>query len=115
MVDAQVDPITSISTIEVNAFTADDARAIASAMLGYAEALVNQMNERAYKDGLAERRPFRGRGPQRALDAIEDELQAYRNASGSVDPNVVAQSKLKVIEGLSDRTRAGRGDHRPAD
>ena len=53
MADAEVDPITSISTIDVNAFSAEDASAIASAMLGYAEALVNEMNERAYKDGVA--------------------------------------------------------------
>ncbi len=100
MADAEVDPITSISTIEVNAFTAEDARAIASAMLGYAEALVNQMNERAYKDAVAnaERSVTEAKGQ---LDAVEEALRVFRNETGSVDPNLVAGSKLKVIEGLS--------------
>ena len=94
MADAEVDPITSISTIEVNAFTAEDARAIASAMLGYAEALVNEMNERAYKDGLAnaDRSVTETQGQ---LDSAEEALRAFRNETGSVDPNLVAQSKLK--------------------
>jgi len=100
MVNAEVDPITSVSTIEANAFTADDARAIIVAMLGYAEALVNQMNGRAYKDGLANADRFVAEA-QDQLNAIEVELKNYRNRSGSVDPNMVAQSKLKVIEGLS--------------
>lgn len=100
MADVKVDPITDISTIEVNAFTAEDARAVVTAMLGYAEALVNQMNQRAYDDGLADadRSVAEAQGQ---LDAVEQALQAFRNASGSVDPNLVAQSKLKVIEGLA--------------
>ncbi len=100
MADAEVDPITNISTIDVNAFTAEDARAIASAMLGYAEALVNQMNERAYKDGVAnaDRSVAEAR---RQFDTVEEALRAFRNETGSVDPNLVAGSKLKVIEGLS--------------
>ena len=100
MADAKVDEITSISTIEVNAFTAEDARAIASAMLGYAEALVNQMNERAYKDGLADADRSVTEA-QRQFDAVEEALRAFRNETGSVDPNLVAQSKLQVIQGLS--------------
>jgi capsular polysaccharide transport system permease protein len=100
MADVAVDPITNISTIEVNAFSAEDARAIVVAMLGYAEALVNRMNERAYADGLENADRFAAEARDR-LESVEDALKAYRNASGSVDPNVVAQSKLKVIEGLS--------------
>ncbi len=100
MADAKVDAITNISTIEVNAFSAADAKAVVVAMLGYAEALVNQMNERAYNDGLTNADRFVAE-LQKQLDAVEDALKSYRNASSSVDPNVVAQSKLKVIEGLS--------------
>ena len=100
MAEANVDPITNISTIEVNAFSAEDARTIVVAMLDYAEALVNQMNERAYNDGLESADQFAAEA-RKQLDSVEDRLKAYRNASGSVDPNVVAQSKLKVIEGLS--------------
>ncbi len=99
-VSAYVDPSTMISTVEVNAFRPEDAQALATAMLDYAEALVNQMNQRSYDDGLATANCFVAEA-QKEVDAVEAELKAYRNASASIDPNAVAQSKLKVIEGLS--------------
>ncbi len=100
MVSAKVNAITSISTIEVNAFTPDDAQALATAMLEYAEGLVNQMNQRRYDTGLATANRFVA-DAQKEIDAIEAELKAYRSVSGSVDPQAVWQSKLQVIEGLS--------------
>jgi capsular polysaccharide transport system permease protein len=100
MATAYVDDTTGISTIEMNAFTAEDAQILAQAALGYAEALVNRMNERMYQDQLASTEHFVAEA-QKDVDAIEAELTAFRNVSGSVDPNLVAQSKLKVIQGLS--------------
>ena len=100
MVSASVDSDTFISTIEVNAFRPEDAHALATAMLEYAEELVNQMNQRTYDDGLAAANRFVA-DAQEEFDAIEAELKAYRNDTGSVDPQAVAELKLKVIEGLS--------------
>jgi capsular polysaccharide transport system permease protein len=100
MASASVDSVTSISTIEVNAFDPEDAQKLTRAMLGYAEALVNRMNERAYQDSLAMANYFVAEA-QQDVDKIETELQKFRNASGSIDPKLVSQSKLKVIEGLS--------------
>jgi capsular polysaccharide transport system permease protein len=100
MVSADVDPITTISTIEVNAFRPQDAQALANAMLEYAEGLVNRMNQRSYDDALAAANRFVAEA-QKEVDAVGAKLKAYRNASASIDPNAVAQSKLKVIEGLS--------------
>jgi capsular polysaccharide transport system permease protein len=100
MASAYVDPVTTISTIEVNAFAPEDAQTLTRAMIGYAEALVNEMNERAYHDSLAMANYFVAEA-QKDVDKIEAELQKFRNLSGSIDPNLVSQSKLKVIEGLS--------------
>jgi len=100
IVSASVDSITTISTIEVNAFRPEDAQALATAMLEYAEALVNQMNQRSYDDGLAVANRFVAEA-QKEVDAAEAELKAYRNTSTSIDPKAVGQAKLKVIEGLS--------------
>ncbi len=100
MASATVDSTTNISTIEVNAFRPDDAQTLVKAMLSYAEGLVNQMNVRAYEDGLAAANRFVAEA-QKEVEAAEADLQAYRDASGSVDPNLVSQAKLKVIEGLS--------------
>jgi capsular polysaccharide transport system permease protein len=100
MARADVDPVTGISTIEVNAFTPEDAQTLSRAMIGYAEALVNRMNDRAYQDSLAMANFFVA-DAQKEVDQIEAELQKFRNLSGSIDPKVVSESKLKVIGGLS--------------
>jgi len=102
MATADVDLLTDLSTIEVNAFTPQDAQALVRAMLNYAEAFVNRLNERSYRSQLSVADRFVTEA-QENLEAIEAELKAFRNASGSVDPNLVALSKLNVIEGLSQQ------------
>jgi capsular polysaccharide transport system permease protein len=97
---ADVDPVTGISTVEVNAFTPEDAQTLTGGMIGYAEALVNRMNDRAYQDSLAMANVFVAEA-QKEVDEIEAQLQKFRNLSGSIDPKLVSESKLKVIGGLS--------------
>lgn len=100
MATAKVDPVSFMTTIEVNAFTPQDAQALAQAMLGYSEALVNRMNERYYQSQIAVIDRYVAEA-QKNLDAVEAELKTYRNASGSMDPNLVAQSELSVVQGLT--------------
>ena len=100
MVSASVDPDTLITTIEVNAFTPEDAHRLATAMLEYAEGLVNQMNQRSFDNGLAVANRFVA-DATKEVDSAEADLKAYRNASGSIDPQAVAASKLQVISGLT--------------
>ncbi len=69
-------------------------------MLKYAEDLVNKMNQRTYDDNLAAANRFVA-DARKQFDDVEAELKAYRNASGSIDPGAISQSKLTVIEGLS--------------
>ena len=100
MAKAEVDLVTNVSSIEVNAFTPKDAEALAIAMLGYSEAMVNRMNDRFYESQMATAERVVAEA-QRNLDAAEAELKAFRSASGSFDPNLVAQSELNVIQGLT--------------
>ena len=100
MTSVDVDEYTDIITIEVNAFRPEDARALLAAMLGHAEALVNELNERMYKDSFVMTNHFVAEA-QKNVDAAVGELEAYRKASGSIDPGTVAQSKLTVIQLLS--------------
>ncbi len=99
-VSADVDDSTLISKIEVNAFRAEDAQALATALLKYAEELVNKMNQRSYEDGLAVANRFVAEA-QKDVDAVEAELKTYRSTTSSIDPNLVALSKLQVIGTLS--------------
>ena len=114
MVSASVDSTTSISTIEVNAFTPDDAQALATAMLEYAEGLVNQMNQRTYDDGLAAANRFVA-DAQKEFDDVEAELKAYRNASGSIDPEAICAIETDGDRGALHPVGADPGDDRAAD
>ena len=100
MVYVNLDPVTSITSIEVNAFTPEDAQAVARALVRSAEALVNRMNDRAYKDLLKSADAFVAE-LQKRVDGVEDDLKQFRNSSGSIDPSFVSQAKLTVIEGLA--------------
>ncbi len=85
MVNVYIDGATGISTIEVSAFRPDDAHTLTAALLAYAEALINRLNERAHKDALeyADKLVIEAR---RDLSKVEDRLTAYRNQSSMVDP-----------------------------
>ena len=100
MVSATVDDETGISTLEVNAFTPDDAQAIAVALLGYAEAMVNKLNDRAYQDAVSVAGGFVDRA-MADLRSAEGDLDAYREQSGVVDPNLESDATLRTIESLA--------------
>jgi capsular polysaccharide transport system permease protein len=100
MVTVEVDSTTNIISVEVNAFDPKDAQTLLRAMLGYAEALVNRLNARAYEDEVAAAQSFM-KEEQARVDAAESALQAFRNTNGVIDPNAESESKLKVIGGLS--------------
>ena len=100
MATTNVDPETGIGTIAASAFTPEDAHGLVQAMLRHAEALVNRMNERYYESQTASAQRFAAEAEKR-VQAIEAELKDFRNRSGSLDPNLVAQSELDVIQGLS--------------
>ncbi|MGD0635509.1 MAG: hypothetical protein ABSA13_14755 [Beijerinckiaceae bacterium] len=100
MVTATIDDTTGISTIEVNAFRAADAQALTAALLGYAEGIVNKLNERAYQDALKTSNHFVDLALA-DVKAAESELSAFRNNSGMVDPNHESDSTLRIIESLS--------------
>ncbi len=100
MATASIDRVSGVNTLEVNAFTPEDAQSLARAMLSYAETLVNRMNERLYQSQVSIVNHFVSEAQEDA-DAIEAELKGFRIASGSVDPNLVADSELDVIQGLT--------------
>lgn len=108
MLTQTVDEGTGISRLEVVAFRPQDAQSLASALLTYAEDMVNRLNQRAYKDALALSNIFVDQAMTGLKDA-EAALSTYRDASGSVDPGGDAASTMKVIQTLSvqlSRTQA---------
>lgn len=95
-----LDPLTGIVSVEANAFTPRDAQTLCQAMLHYAEALVNRLNDRFYQNQIAAADRFVAEA-QKDVDAAEGELKEFRRRSGSLDPSLVAQEKLNVAQGLA--------------
>ncbi len=97
----QNDSSTSITTLTVRAYTAEDARRFNEHLLQLSEATVNRLNERGRKDLVtfaeAEVANAKARSQSAALA-----LAAYRNLSGVVDPEKQAEAQMQMISKLQD-------------
>jgi len=100
MVSAYIDGGTGISNLEVVAFRADDARDIAAALLGYAEDLINRLNDRAHQDAVGYANTIVDRA-QKQVSGVQARLTEFRNSSGMVDTSRESASALDAIARLS--------------
>jgi capsular polysaccharide transport system permease protein len=96
MVSAQIDSATGISTLTIESFRSEDAEALATAILKYAEGLINRLNERAYDDAVRYSQNMVDRAQADVAD-IQARLTVFRNSSGSVDPGREAASSFELI------------------
>lgn len=93
---AYTDPDSKIGVIEVRAFRALDAQALATAALGYAERLVNRLNDRARQDTLR----FTTETVEAArttLNEAQDKITAFRNQELVLDPGKQSLAGLELI------------------
>lgn len=99
-VKVQTDSASGISTLEVRAFRADDARNMALALLEEAEHLVNRLNDRARQDAI---RNAQGEvdAAEARFAAVQEQMTAYRNREAMIDPDKQAASILDLISRLS--------------
>lgn len=100
-IDFQLDSLSSISTLTVRAFTADDAYRINEQLLEMSEALVNQLNERGRKDMIRYAAAEVADAEDRAKAAAVA-LARYRNTKGVIDPEKQAAIPLQQIAKLQD-------------
>lgn len=100
-VDMQQDTASSISTLTVRAYTAQDAHDINQKLLELSEGLVNRLNERGRQDlirfAASEVREAETKSKTAALA-----LSSYRNAKGVVDPERQATVQLQQVAKLQD-------------
>lgn len=97
----QNDSTTSITTLTVRAYTAEDARRFNEQLLQLSESTVNRLNERGRKDLV--------RYAEQEVDASKAQAQsaalalaAYRNRSGVVDPEKQAEVQMQMVSKLQD-------------
>jgi capsular polysaccharide transport system permease protein len=114
MVSVSLDPTTGVTTLRVRSFRPDDSKALAEALLGSAEALVNSLSERARNDTLqiarqeveiAERRVLESRAALVRFREQEKELDSAGTAQAAVALRgqleaTLAQTRAELTERL---------------
>ncbi|GAA4741932.1 hypothetical protein GCM10023264_03800 [Sphingomonas daechungensis] len=103
----QNDSATSISTLTVRAYTAEDAHRFNQELLEMSEATVNRLNQRGRQDLI--------RYAQTEVDSAKAKAQAaavalaaYRNRSGIVDPEKQASVQMQMVSKLQDNLIAAK-------
>lgn len=107
MVLVQQDATTSIMTLQVKAYSAQDAQDINRRLLEQSEDLVNRLNQRGRRDLIqyaeAEVAEARGNATKAAIALAE-----FRDRSGIIDPERQATIQLQMISKLQDELIATR-------
>jgi capsular polysaccharide transport system permease protein len=101
MVGVQLDPVSSIATVTVRAFNADEAQKINRRLLEMGEALVNQLNERGRQDMIRFAANEVVQAEEKAKRAALA-LAAYRNMKGVIDPEKQSAIPLQQVAKLQD-------------
>ncbi|MFN4036684.1 MAG: hypothetical protein ACK4IV_11985 [Comamonas aquatica] len=100
-VDVQQDSASSITTLTVRAYAAQDAQNINQKLLELSEGLVNRLNERGRQD-LIRSAAVEVAEAEKKSKAAALALSAYRNAKGVVDPERQATVQLQQVAKLQD-------------
>jgi capsular polysaccharide transport system permease protein len=85
MVSTYIDAPSGIVTLQVRAFRADDAVALADAVLALSETLVNRISDRARRDAMRMSEEEVRRAYEMTQTALVD-LHQFRDSSGIIDP-----------------------------
>ena len=101
MVKVQTDSVSSITTLSVKAFTAQDAVNANRLLLAQSEALVNRLNGRGRQDMIKFAQTEVTQSETKAKAAALA-LSAYRNQQGVVDPERQATVQLQQVVKLQD-------------
>ena len=101
------DATSSITTLTVRAFTAQDAKRMNEDLLDLSEGLVNRLNNRGEFDlvSFAQREV---REAEVAARQASQALAAFRNRQGIVDPERQATVQLQLVSKLQDELIASR-------
>lgn len=106
-VDAAHDAETGITVLTVRAFSPADAQKINTRLLENAEKLVNQLNDRGTRDLVRYAEQEVNEAKAQASTAAQ-ELAAFRNRRGVIDPERQATVQLQMISKLQDELIGAR-------
>jgi capsular polysaccharide transport system permease protein len=95
-VSVETDTSTGVTALRVKAYRPEDAYTLASALLGYSEQLINELNERARRDALDTARREVDRAEQEIAE-VQTELTGYRVKQKMLDPKSASSGVLELI------------------
>jgi capsular polysaccharide transport system permease protein len=107
MIRVQTDPVSSVTGLTVQAFTAEDAVAANRLLLTLSESLVNRLNERGRRNLVQYAESEVSAAETRAKSAALA-FSAYRNRQGVVDPERQAGIQLQQVTKLQDELMASQ-------
>lgn len=110
-VRVETDSASGITVLTVRAYSAADAQAFNTQLLGMAETTVNRMSDRARNDLITASAREVTEARKAASDAAAA-LARYRNATGVIDPEKQAPIQYELIARLQDELIEARGDRR---
>ncbi len=90
------DSTTGVSTLRVKAYSPEEAKSLADAVLSGSEALVNGLNERASQNALLDATAARDLA-RAHVDEAQSTLTAFRNSQAFVDPTLNARESSELI------------------
>jgi capsular polysaccharide transport system permease protein len=93
------EPVSSIITFSVRAFTPEDALKIAREAVRESEQLVNRLSERAREDAIMVAKQEQARAELR-LKVARKAIQDYRDREGVLDPTKSGDSQLAIVADL---------------
>jgi capsular polysaccharide transport system permease protein len=107
MVAAHFDNSSQIVTVEVKAFTAEDAQSVAAAILDFSEKLINDLSTRARADAV--------KSALQDLKRVEDQLKAnrtalraFRDTKEEFDPVKQVEARYSILSKLEQDLSAAR-------
>lgn len=106
-ISVQLDSASSITTLTVRAFSAEQAQNINQLLVDYSEELVNKLNERGRQDMIR----FAAEEVSAAQTTAKTAalaLSAYRSAKGVIDPEKQSAIPLQQVAKLQDELLATR-------
>lgn len=102
MTSTSFDATSGIVTLEVQAFTPQDAKRIADLVVDYTDDMVNQLSERAREDSVRFAQAEVVRAEERLLAALQ-EIRTFRTNEQSIDPAATAQIDIELLGALRSR------------
>ncbi|WP_321341411.1 hypothetical protein [Breoghania sp.] len=99
MVTTEFDQYSGIITLTVRAFRPEDAVAVGQKVIGFSEALVNDLSRRAREDAVSEAKSEVARAENR-LRLARRAVARFRGDERRLNPVATAEAREKIIAGL---------------